>query len=723
MSKEYVNYHKHSYYSNISSPDSTVSPLDYVKRAKELGHTMVSCMEHGTSAGYYEYYDLCKQHNMKFLYSVEAYFSELDNKEDKINSHLCIIALTQKAFKSINKIISKANMENFYYKPRVALDWLLELDNPNEFFITTACVAGVWKRENREEIILKLKDKFKNNFMLEIQYHNTPLQKKVNLEILELSKKHDIGIIMGCDSHMILESQNEDRDALLYAKGIHYEDEEGWYLDYPSYEVCVDRFLEQGVFEIIDINIAIENTKILLSAEEIIIDKNIKIPSMYKDKTQIEKNNILLDIIKYKLIEKFDNLNLVPNEYREAVSSEFNIIKETNMADYFLLNYNIIKLGKEKGGNLTLTSRGSCPSWYLTNLLGFTTIDRVNAPIVLYPERFATSARVLSGSLFDIDFNVSDRTPFIEAQKEILGNDNSYWFSSYGKLKTKSAWKMFAKANNISFEISNTITKYIDDYETAIKYAEDDEKEFILPEQFIPKEYIDTFNGSKKYMGIVDSISVHPCGWLLLSNPISEEIGVIKAGNDYCANIDGLYAEKYMYMKNDLLQVTVVDIIYRTYNKIGLNPPSSSELINKTKYDSKVWDIYKDGYTMCLNQVEQPKTRDKIMKYKVKNIAELSYFVCAVRPSFSSMLNTFLNREHFSYGIKAFDELLQDEYLKDSYVLTQEQIMKVLGYAGFPMSETYSIMKSISKKRADKIMSIKEKFIDEFAKKIMESED
>lgn len=718
MSKEYVNYHKHCHYSNLAgTADSTAKPIDYVKRAKELGHSVVSCVQHGNPYGFFEYYDLCKQHGMKFLFGVEAYMSLKIGNEDQINSHLCILAMNQNGMRTINSLTSRANKENFYYKPRILLDWLLELDNPQDIFITTACVGGIIRRENYEEIIYKLYSKYKNNIMVEIQYHMTQLQKDMNNRALYLNKKYGINLIVGCDSHMINESEKIDRDALLYAKGISYPDEEGWYLDYPSYDEIVDRFDKQGVLTIKQVEMAIGNTLILKNTDEIYIDKNIKIPSMYPNKTQEEKDKILFEIIKNELENKFGSMKDVPKPYRDAVIEELRVIKDTKFSDYFILNYHIIKRGVELGGHITTTGRGSAPSFYINSLLGFSTIDRLDSPVTLYPERFATVDRILAGSMFDIDFNVSDRKPFMQAQSEILGEDNSYWFSAYGKLKTKSAWKMYAKSNDVPFETSNAITKFIDDYETALKYAEDEEKENIKVENYIPTEYIDIFNKSKKYFGIIDSISIHPCAFLLLNNPISCEIGIIKVKDEFCANIEGSYADKYMYMKNDLLGVTVVDIISKTFERIGKKTITASELIKITKNDKKTWDIYKNGYTMCLNQVEQQNTRTKVMKYSPVNISELSAFVAGIRPSFQSMIDIFLNREHFRYGIEEFDNLLMTDELPESFILYQESTMKVLGYAGFPMSETYQLIKAIAKKKTGIIEPIKDRFIKGFKDK------
>ena len=715
----YVNFHRHCHYSNIISPDCAIKPIDYINRAIELNQTAISCVQHGTTAGYFEYYELCKKHNLKFIYGSEVYISLNENKEDKTNAHMIILSKNQKGFKILNSLLSRANTENYYYKARISLEWLLSLpkEDSDNIVITTACVGGIWKYDNYEEIIIKLNNKFKNNFYLEVQYHNTQSQKNINCTIIELSNKYKIPIIMGCDSHMIYEEQKKDRDAFLYAKGISYEDEEGWFLDYPSYEECFNRFEQQGILKKEEIISAIKNTNICLSFDSIEFNNELKIPSVYPNKSQKEKNEIFKNIILEEAKKKFGSLSNIEEEYKIAIKNEVKVVIDTNMADYFILNYYIIKKGIEKGGKLTLTSRGSCPSFYINNLLGFTTIDRVKSPVTLYPERFATVERVLAGSVFDIDFNIADRQPFIDAQNEILGEDKSYWLSTYGTLKVKSSFKMYAKANDVPFEISNNIIKYIDKYESAIKYAEEEEKENINPDDFIPSEYREIFNNSKKYNGLIDSISAHPCAFILSPFSISDNIGIIKAKDFICANIEGKYMDKYMYMKNDLLAVTVVDIIYKTFEKIGITPFTTNELMEKIKSDNKTWDVYKNGNTIGVNQVEQPKAREKIMKYKPKNISELSAFVCAIRPSFQSMINVFLNREDFSYNIPDFDNLLITEELPQSFLLTQEQVMKVLGYVGFEISESYTILKSIAKKKQGVVEPLKNRFVNGFIEK------
>ncbi|HAC61094.1 MAG TPA: hypothetical protein DCF66_02870, partial [Lachnospiraceae bacterium] len=113
-----------------------------------------------------------------------------------------------------------------------------------------------------------------------------------------------------------------------------------------------------------------------------------------------------------------------------------------------------------------------------------------------------------------------------------------------------------------------------------------------------------------------------------------------------------------------------------------------------------------------VNQLEQPRSAAKAMRYKPQNIAELSALVAALRPGFKSMVDAFLNREPFSYGIKALDSLLRGpEGDAGSWLLYQEQIMSIARYAGIPPGDGYKLIKAISKKKLPVIESFHTPFI------------
>ena len=152
------------------------------------------------------------------------------------------------------------------------------------------------------------------------------------------------------------------------------------------------------------------------------------------------------------------------------------MVKEIGHADYFLLDYEIVKRGKEKGGVITSTGRGSGVSYYTCKLLDLTKIDRISSPVKLYPERFLSKTRILeTKSLADLDLNLANPEVFAEAQREILGDEHSYPMIAWGTMRAKEAWKMYSRANHIDFDTANEVSGQIEEYEFALKHAEGDD--------------------------------------------------------------------------------------------------------------------------------------------------------------------------------------------------------------------------------------------------------
>ena len=741
------NYHRHTSYSNIYVADSAAVNEDYAKRAVELGHKIISSVEHGWQGYYFETFELAKKYDLKFIFGAEAYWVKNRHEKDRTNGHIILLAKNENGRRAINSILSTANEDGYYFRPRVDMELLLSLP-ADDVMITTACIA-FWHYEDIEDLLVQLHSHFKNNLFLEIQYHNTEPQINLNKRILALSEKYGIEMIVGMDSHYIYPEQSKERDYILAAKNVHYDDEQGWYMDYPDDDTTMQRFLTQGVFTKEQIQRAMDNTDLLLEFDDYtvlpngepnpIFSKDIKLPTLYDGKheingkllpklTQEERNKEYSKLIT-RLFKEY--MKGVPpeqyDEYFEGIKTEVQVIKDTNMSDYFLIDYYMVKRAIEMGGVLTNSGRGSSVGYFTNTLLGFSKVDRFQSPIKLYPERFISKSRILeTKSLPDIDLNWGTPDIAAEAQEQILGKDHAYPMIAFGTCKKKSAFKLYARAQNMDFDLANTISAQIEKYDEALKYADDDEKDDINIYDYVDEQYHSYIDASKKYQGIIMDKKKAPCAYLLYNGSIREEIGLIKCKSEttkkeyMTAVIDGAIAENYKFLKNDILKVDVVLLIDMIYKRIGIKPHTVNELMELVRNDPLVWGIYANGYTMGVNQVEKASTTRKSMKYQPKNVSELSAFIAAIRPAFKSMYSKLENREDFSYNIPAFDKILQTEELPQSFILYQEQTMNTLNYAGFPIDECYGIIKAIAKKHPEKVRPLKERFINGFRDRIME---
>lgn len=725
MSLQYCNYHRHSCYTNVRISDSAATNRDYAKRAVELGHGILSSCEHSFQGRYQEVVNLAKEYGLKPLISAEAYWVKDRAEKDRTNCHIFIAAMNERGRRALNSVLSEANLTGFYGQPRLDVELLLSLPK-EDVIVTTACIA-YWRYEDIEEITTKLFNHFGDNFYLEVQYHHTPSQIELNQKILTLRKKLGAKLIMGCDSHYIYPEQSQARIDFLASKGLEYPEEEGWFLDYPDGDTAYERFAKQAVLSHEEIIEAINNTNVFLRVEEYdspVFTSDIKLPSLYPDWTQEQKDAEYRRLV-WDGWERYKHS--VPEErwaeYESEIEKEMKVVIDTKMADYFIIDYEVMKRGKELGGKLTKSGRGSGASFFTNTLLGFSDVDRISATVHMYPERFASTERILqSGALFDIDMNEAPTAPFVQAQAEILGQDHSYPMIAYGTMKTSAAWKLYAKSQGVPFEIANAVSEQIKRYELAVKHADEDEKDDIDIGKFISREYKDIYEKSSEYLGLITSWSIAPCSSLIYNGSIREEIGLVRIKDNICCLCDGLWAETGHFLKNDHLKVSVVDLIYKAYERIGREPPSVKELLAMCPPEDKAWDVFANGCTMGINQCEQEGTRARVMKYKPRNISELSAFVAAIRPGGASFYKQFESREPFSYGVKSFDDLIQTKEFPYSFLLYQEQVMRALNYAGIDMADCYTAIKNIAKKRAEKVLAYKDTFIKGFREAIIREE-
>ena len=569
---------------------------DYAERAVELKQSVLSCVNHGFQGNYLRCWQEAKKNNLKFVYGVEAYWvadrkaefedgidkktGEVKYRRDKANAHIVILAQNYNGILQINEMLSTANEDGFYGVPRVDLELLMKL-NPNDVFVTTACVA-FWGKVNKEtqrvnyhyarwendnepilDLFHRIREHFGDSLMLEVQCHNTEWQKEINSLCLELHYRWGVPLIAGMDSHYIYPHQKEERKWLREESGVHMNDEDHEfadevYEDYPDEETFKERFRKQGVLTEDEILEAVDNTNLILFFDDIEFDQSRKLPTIYPQLTQEERNQKYLDLVwdawnKYKKNVPQDRWK----EYEESfVREEVNMVVETNMSDYFLLDHEMVKLGVQKGGMITPSGRGSSGSWFTNTLLGMSTLDRFDLPVPLYPARFCTADR-LKTSCPDLDLNLDNPAIFAEAQEELLGKGHSYPMLAYGTLKYKSAFKLYARAQDLAADEANEVSRQIDAYEKAYANADEDDKDMVVIEDFVDPKYMHYVDESAPYRGIVVSKSQAPCAYMIYNGDIRSEVGIMRVNADggkkivYCTVIDGYTAEEFGYVKND----------------------------------------------------------------------------------------------------------------------------------------------------------------------------
>lgn len=679
--RKYVNYHKHDHISSFLTPDTHIKAEEYVKRAVELGDTMYFTTNHGTGGDIFEAKTLCEKYGLRCMFGIEGYIVANPLEKDKSNYHIILIPRTNEARKKLNYVNSHAHIDGYYYKPRIFIDDLLALDK-DEIYLTTACVAGILKTaDSVENIFEPLVNHFGQNMFIEVQAHDAEIQSNHNIRCLNFADKYGLKLIAATDSHYIYPEQAKERQTYLEGKGMNYGDEDTFLLDYPDGDTLYNRFVKQGILSPQQINEAMANTFIFESCEEIYLDKEIKMPTIYPQLSADEKVQELRKHV-YKSFENICKEESISDrdKYIKEIEAELKVVDDTksiNTADYFLFNERNTDLAVNKyGGILTRTGRGSCGAFYLNKLLGMTQIDMVTSPVRLYSQRFMSTARLLENkALPDIDFNVVAQEPFQKASKELLGEHGCYPMIAYGTMQDSEAFRNLCRSKGLAFDEYTTVSKSLD------KYANDEKWKSLIDE-------------SKRYVGAIVSASVHPCAHILDNKDLRYEYGVVRVGDNLCVMITSAEADEYKVLKNDYLIVSVWKLISETFAAIN-KPIMTIQQLDKA-LDSKTFDLFKKGLTATLNQVDGDWATSLMKQYQITNVREGAMFTAALRPSFESWRDMFISRVKYDTGCPQFDEVLKET---GSFILFQENLMQYFEWLGVSPAESISLIKKISKKK------------------------
>lgn len=682
----YNNYHKHTHVSNIFSPDCNVKAEDYCKRAVKLGHTAYFTTEHGSFGDIFEAKTMCQKYGIRCIAGIEGYIVPNNQEKDKSNYHIVVIPKNNEVRRKMNYLSSMANIEGYFYKPRFSTQDLLTLGE-DDVFITTACMAGILRDDiGVQEIFLPLFNHFHKNLFLEVQNHNNDLQKTINQKAVAFADEFNIGLIAANDSHYIDKDGKQERTELLKGKNINYGDEDEFILDYPDYDTLFRRFQAQGVLTDEQIKNAIENTLVFDDCEEIDLDHSIKMPTIYPDLSLLERIRVLKKEIneRFATIKKEENIRGEDlKKYIAGIQYEMKIIEDTNeeihTADYFLFNEKLVNLAVNKyGGVLTRGGRGSCGSFYINRILGMTQLDRFKINLPIFPDRFASTARLLENkSLPDIDFNVKEQEPFVNAARELLGEHGCYPMIAYGTMQLGEAFRNVCRSKGLPYAEYNEIAKNIELYENDPVW----------------KPVIEE---AKKYVGTIVSASVHPCAFTLSDKNILYEYGVVKVGDAFCVMVTSSEADEYKLLKDDFLIVTVWKLIDESFKLIGEPIIPAGKLLEKIKNDKSVWELFAKGLTCTLNQVDSDNGMRQAKQYGISSFEDGAFIAAAIRPSFDSWRENFLNRKPYTTGSKDLDDVLT---MTHHYILFQENLMQYFDWLGVSPAESIGLIKKISKKK------------------------
>ncbi|MDO8424347.1 MAG: DNA polymerase III subunit alpha, partial [bacterium] len=404
MSK-FTHLHVHSHYSLLDGLPKIDQLLDHVK---SLGMDSVALTDHGALYGAVEFYKKAKERGIKPIIGAELYVAfegmhqERPNIDDK-KYHLVLLVKNEIGYKNLVKLITKAHLEGFYYKPRIDEELLAQ--HAEGLIGLTACLQGkiprlimAGKIEEAEKTALKYQGIFgKDNFYLEIQSHpNIPAQEKVNNALISLSKKLNIPLVATADCHYLKPEDNEAQDILMLINtGADINDPERLTMKNEDFSMKgPDQMIKD--FSAIggsalggkEITEAIENTQKIKDA----CNFEFKLGETKLPYFPLPEGKNADDYLKELCYERLEKR--FPTSSKEVIDRleyELSAIKKIGFAPYFLIVQDFVKWAKEKR-IVVGPGRGSVGGSLAAYVLGITNVDPLKYNLLF--ERFINPERI-----------------------------------------------------------------------------------------------------------------------------------------------------------------------------------------------------------------------------------------------------------------------------------------------------------------------------------------
>ena len=706
MSSNFVHLHTHSHYSLL---DGLTKLEDMVRITKENGQTACALTDHGNMYGAIEFYKECKKGKIKPIIGVEAYMtsgSRLEKTSEvgaKRYYHLILLAKNLQGYKNLMRLVTIANLEGYYYKPRMDKEIL---QTYHEGIIAlSGCMGGELSQmvlrgdmERAEKIVRDYQDIFGvENYFIEIQAHPTIENDKLLRDgLVALAKKLGVTVVATQDSHYPCHDDHEAHNTLLQINTQGDGKETG------KFEFSKDDFSlidEKKALEYFsDYPEAVTNTKIVADLCE---DYEIELGVPYFPTFELPEGQTGDDVLRELAYKGFEFRGITPDEtYTKRLEYELGIIKQKGYPGYFLVVGDLLRYAREHG--ILTNIRGSVAGSLTTYLIGITNVD----PLVykLPFERFLNPERP---SLPDIDMDYADnrRDEIIAYAKQKYGADRVAQIGTFGTMMAKGSVRDVARALGFPYAVGDRISTLIPLGSQGFPMTIDHALEIVpeLAEAYKKEDDVKKIiNLAKKIEGCVRHVSVHAAGVVIAPKPLYEftPVQYDPKGGAIITQYDMYQIEDVGLPKFDFLGIRNLAILADAMRLVKMLRDEDIDINRIPLDDKKTFELLATGQTMGLFQLNGGGMTAYLKQLRPTTIFDINAMVALYRPGPLEMIPEYIKRKHNPALVSYLDPRMSD-ILDQSYgVITyQDDVMMIaIKLAGYSWLEADKLRKAMGKK-------------------------
>ncbi|MEN6349107.1 MAG: DNA polymerase III subunit alpha [Syntrophomonas sp.] len=715
MSANFVHLHNHSEYSLL---DGACRVKDLVARAVELGMPAVAITDHGVLYGVIDFYREAKKRGIKPIIGCEVYVaprSRLDREAhiDDNLYHLLLLCKNEQGYKNLVRMVSRAYLEGFYYKPRVDLELLQEYSEG--LIALSGCVAGEIPRlilsGNNQAALAKalyFRDLFgADNFYLELQDHGLKEEKIVVPALQKISEQYGIPLAASNDIHYINRQDAGTHDVLLCIQtGSVVGDEKR--MRFSGSEFYMKSLEEmQELFK--DCPQALQNT--LKIAEQCNVE--FKFGEFHLPGFELPAGFSPESFLNELVHNKFNIMYPSPSsELSQRLEYELQLINRMGFAAYFLIVQDLVNWARQNRIPVG-PGRGSAAGSLVSYVLGITTIDPLKYGLLF--ERFLNPERVSMPDI-DIDFCFEKRDRIIDYIINKYGADRVAQIITFGTMAARAAIRDVGRALDIPYGEVDRIAKLIPaELGVSIDRALEISPDFLSAYQADPatRKLVDT---ARAIEGMPRHASIHAAGVVIGNESLSSILPLQKTVEGHVVTQFTKEAvEDIGLLKMDILGLRTLTVIDRAIDIIEKTRGERINLDELPLDDNAVYELLSAGETTGIFQLESSGLRRILTEIKPNRFEDIIAIIALYRPGplGSGMVEDFINRKHglqeTEYADPRLENILQETY---GVILYQEQVMQVASdLADFSMGEADVLRRAMGKKKPEELMAQRDKFV------------
>ncbi|MGD8464986.1 MAG: DNA polymerase III subunit alpha [Anaerolineae bacterium] len=716
---DFVHLHVHSDFSLL---DGLSKVADLAQTAAEMNMPALALTDHGAMFGTLHFYHAAKKAGIKPIIGCEMYISprgmhQKDGKRDARSTHVTLLAENQTGYQNLMQIATAAQLEGFYYRPRVDKAYLA--DHAEGIIVLSGCASGEVARHllnqrpaRARQSAAWYQDVFgPDNFFLEIQDHDIPEIVPVNKGLVEISRETGIPLVATNDSHYVRRKQAHAHEVLLCIQtGKTITDPTRMRMNNDSYYL---KSAEEMAALFPDLPDARKNTVAIAERCEVNLDPTgfhlpqIPIPNGYTAETYLRQ--LTETGLRQLYADGFHT-----EQIQNRMNYELGLINRMGFDVYFLLVWDLCEYSKQQ--DIWWNVRGSAAGSIVAYGLGITNLDPLEHDLIF--ERFLNPGRVTMPDI-DLDYPDDRRQEMIDYTMHKYGADKVAQIITFGTLGARAAIRDVGRVLDIPLGEVDSVARLVpggpgvklDDALTRVPE---------LRQKYETVEYIhELIDTARELEGVSRHASTHAAGVVVTDKPLVQYAPLHRPtrGSD-----DGLPVVQYTMdvvedaglLKLDFLGLSTLTILRKAANLIQKRHGESFTQQTIPLNDPKAFELLSSGNVLGIFQVEGAGFRRVLADMKPSRFEHIVAVLALYRPGPMEYIPTYIKRMHgqeqVTYRHPSLESILAETF---GIIVFQEQIIQIAtNLAGYEPGEADTIRKAVGKKMRESLLAHRTKFIE-----------